>query len=109
MINLEDTFKYFLQREIIFSIENKVIKRGKLILCNIKDFYITFYLRYQNEQKKYELPYPFKITRENNKLLLNYELRTLAHNNDDLLFKLQSLNKKKNTKIFNSVVTISVV
>ena len=109
MINLEDTFKYFLQRENTFSIDNKIIKRGKLILCNIKDFYITFYLKYQNEQKKYELPYPFTISTSNNKLFLNYELKTLACNNDELLFKLQSLSKKKNTKIFNSVVTISVV
>lgn len=109
MMNLEQTLNYFLQREITFTIDNKVVKRGKLILCNIKDFYITFYLKHNDDQKRYELPYPFNIESTNAGVIMDYSLETIAGNNTELLYKLQSLNKKKNTKIFNSKVVIAEV
>ncbi len=109
MINLEQTLNYFLQREIAFTIDNKVVKRGKLILCNIKDFYITFYLKHNDEQKRYELPYPFAVESTDKGIVMDYTLETIASSNMELLFKLQSLTKKKNTKTFNNKVTITEV
>lgn len=108
-MNLERTLNYFLQREISFSIDNKVVKRGKLILCNVRDFYITFYLKHNNEQKRYELPYPFSLKSESNSVVFDYTLDTLSCNSDEMLFKLKSLAKKKNTKIYDSKVIITEV
>lgn len=109
MIDLERTLNYFLQRDVNFTIDEKSVKRGKLILCNIKDFYITFYLKHNNEQKRYELPYPFHVEIKNNSITFDYTLNTLACNNDDLSLKLRSLNKKKNTKIYDNKITISEI
>lgn len=109
MMNIEQTLNYFLQREITFSIDDKVVKRGKLILCNIKDFYITFYLKHNDDQKRYELPYPYAIEATSKGVVMDYTMESLAGSNLDLLFRLKSLNKKKNTKIFNSKVTITEV
>jgi hypothetical protein len=107
MINLERALNYFLQRDIIFTVDNKCVKRGKLILCSIKDFYITFYLKHNDDQKRYELPYPFAIESKNKELVFDYQLSTMACNNVDLLFKLQSLNKKKNSKIYDNKIVIA--
>lgn len=107
MSNLEPYFSNLLQRELVFSIDNKPIKRGKLILFNVKDFTITFFLLHNNEQKRYELPYPFLINSDKDVVSLDYRLETLSHNNDSILIKLRSLNKKKNIKIYDSIVTIS--
>ena len=107
MIDLERALNYFLQRDITFTVDNKCVKRGKLILCSIKDFYITFYLKHNDEQRRYELPYPFAVESKTGELVFDYKLSTMAHNNIDLLFKLQSLNKKKNSKIYDNRITIA--
>jgi|LauGreDrversion4_2_1035121.scaffolds.fasta_scaffold914632_1 hypothetical protein len=109
MINLEQSLNYFLQREITFTVDNKCVKRGKLILCSIKDFYITFYLKHNDDQKRYELPYPFATHGVGKSLVFDYKLSTMACNNVDLLFKLQSLNKKKNSKIYDNQIVIAEV
>lgn len=106
MNDLESTLNYLLQRDLNFIIDGKVVKRGKLILLSIQDYYITFYLKHNNEQKKYELPYPFKFNMHKHQLTFDYTLNTLAHNNDELLFKVRSLTKKKNCKIFDNQVII---
>ena len=52
----ESDFNYFLQRNIVFVLENKIIKEGKLFLYNEKDYYLIFYMRSGNsEQKKFEI------------------------------------------------------
>lgn len=109
MIDLEKTLNYFLQREINFSIDSKTVKRGRLILCNIRDFYITFYLKHNSEQKRYELPYPFEVKITDQGIVFDYTLTTLACNSDSMFYKLKSLGKKKNTKIYDNKVILSEI
>lgn len=106
MIDVERTINTFLQRNTTFLIDNKSIKKGKLVLFNVKDFYLIFHLKSGNDQKKYELPYPFKVYMEEGKIVLDYTIDTLSQNNDNLLYRIMSLNRKKNSKIFNSKIVI---
>lgn len=107
MVDIENYFKYFLQRDIVISIDSKIIKDGKLILFNQRDFYLNFNLKQNNNtQKKFELPYPFDIIKENNYIILSYELSSLSKNDADLYYKLISLNKKHNSRYYNSKVLI---
>lgn len=107
MDDIEDKFKYFLQRDIVISIDSKIIKEGKLILFNQRDFYLNFNLKNNNqEQKKFELPYPFDVIEEDNHLILSYELESLSKNDAELYYKLISLNKKHNSRYYNSRVLI---
>lgn len=106
MNNLEDTLNYLLQRDLNFIIDGKIVKRGKLILLSIQDYYITFYLKHNNEQKKYELPYPFKFHKDGHQLVLDYKLSTLTHNNANLLFRVCGLSRKKSCKMFDNTVII---
>ena len=107
MDNIEQYFNYFLQRDVVFSFENKIIKEGKLILFSKKDYYIIFYIKNNNgEQKKYEIPYPFNILKEEKYLKISYKLEEISKNNSELYFRLMSLNQKNNSRFYNSVITM---
>jgi hypothetical protein len=102
--DLESNLNNFLQRNVSFIVNNKSVKKGKLLLFTIKDFYITFFLKINNEQKKFELPYPFATKTKGLTAELNYSLETLSQNCDHLFFKLKSLTPKTNTKIYNNII-----
>jgi|Laugresu1bdmlbdd_1035124.scaffolds.fasta_scaffold04408_3 hypothetical protein len=103
---LENNLNNFLQRDVNFICNSKSIKKGKLLLFTIKDFYITFMLRVNNEQKKFELPYPFFSETKGLTAEMNYSLNEIAHNCDHLYFKLKSITPKTNAKIYDNVVYI---
>jgi hypothetical protein len=107
MYNIEDYFKYFLQRDIVISVDSKIIKEGKLILFNQKDYYLNFNLKNNNqEQKKFEIPYPFSVKFEHNYLTLSYELNSISKSDPELFYKLVSLNKKSNSRYYNTKILI---
>jgi hypothetical protein len=107
MDNIEKYFNYFLKREVVFSVDNKIIKEGKLILFNQKDYYIIFYIKNGNgEQKKYEIPYPFNIKKEGNYLKISYKLEDISKNDSELFYRLMSLNQKYNSRFYNSTITM---
>jgi hypothetical protein len=109
MINkesIEKKISNLLQRNVKFIINNKVIRSGKLLIFNIKDFYASFTIVSENDTKVYELPYPFSVNIEENRVEFDYTLDTLAGNNTMLLYKLKVLNRVKKNKMFNNKVVI---
>jgi hypothetical protein len=103
----EKDFNYFLQRNIVFVLDNKIIKEGKLFLYNEKDYYLIFYMKSNNnEQKKFEVPYPFAIHKHNNYLVLDYSLSTISGGDSELYYKLVSLNQNSNSRFYNSKIII---
>jgi len=97
-----------LQRNVKFIINNKVIRSGKLIIFNIKDFYTTFTISggVGRDNKVYELPYPFAVNILENGIEFDYTLDTLSKGNKMLFYKLKVLNRIKKNKIFNNKVII---
>ena len=81
--HMEQTFMPFLQRNVQFVVDKKIIKKGKQLLFSMKAFYLSFTIT--NDKgipKTYEIPYPFKIsTKDDDTLILNYEISTLAKEN----------------------------
>lgn len=108
MYDIENEFKFFLQRDIVISSNSKILKEGKLMLFNQKDYYFYIYLKIGNNstQKKIEIPYPFKIKKEKNYLILDYTLSAISENDSDLYYRLMSLNQKSNSKFYNSKIII---
>ena len=103
----ENDFNYFLQRNIVFVLENKIIKEGKLFLYNEKDYYLIFYMRSNNnEQKKFEIPYPFDIKRINNYLVLDYSLSAISGGDSELYYRLISLNQNSNSRFYNNKILV---
>ncbi len=105
MHNIESKFNYFLQRDVVFSMDNKIIKEGKLILFSQKDYYLIFHLKNSNgDNKKYELPYPFNIDKENNYLMFDYKIESISKNDSELYYRLLSLNKNQVSRFYNNKV-----
>jgi hypothetical protein len=105
MDNIDSNFNYFLQRDVVFSMDNKIIKEGKLILFSQKDYYLIFHLKNNNgEHKKYELPYPFSIERNSNYLTFDYKIESISKNDSELYYRLLSLNKNQVSRFFNSKI-----
>ena len=46
--HLESILNTLLQRNLNFQINNKIVKRGKLVLFSVKDYYITFFVKFGN-------------------------------------------------------------
>ena len=97
-----------LQRKLKFTVNNKVIKRGKLLLFIIKDFYLNFVLvNDKGERKYYEVPYPYSVqeTPEGN-VVLDYTLDTLSQNNKMLFYRLKVVNRIKKSKLYDSKLIV---
>ena len=59
---------------IIYNNPNKPLKKGKLKLFKVKEFYyVLTLLNEKNELKEYELPFPFKTEFKNDHLKSKYE------------------------------------
>lgn len=106
MLDLEKKLSYFLQRDLVFSVDSKILKEGKLILVSVKDYYVQFYLKSGSENKLFELPYPFDIEMMNGYALFYYDIESISHGDVDLYYRLLSLSKKANTKLYNSILMI---
>ncbi|MGA1046607.1 MAG: hypothetical protein ACO3UU_01230 [Minisyncoccia bacterium] len=110
MINkesLEKKISNLLQRRVSFSVNNKITRSGKLIIFDVKDFYINFTIDTNNKDyKTYELPYPFSVNIGKDYVEFDYTLDTLASGNKMLYYKLKALNRVKKNKIFNNKVII---
>lgn len=106
MADLEKKLSYLLQRDLVFSVDSKIIKEGKLILVSIKDYYVQFYLKCDGENKLFELPYPFDVEILNGYALFYYDIESISHGDADLYYRLLSLNRKTNSKLYNSILMI---
>jgi hypothetical protein len=106
-MNIETKLKYFLQRDIVLSLNSKILKEGKLVLFSEKDYYLYLYLKHGNsQQKKIEIPYPFDITIKDNYLILDYTLASISKNDSELYYRLMSLNQKNNSKFYNNKILL---
>lgn len=109
MTDVDEYFNYFLQRDIAFYLDDKIIKKGKLALITQKDYYYVFNIYIDGILRKIEYPYPFLVERIDNGLLFNYHLTSLGIGNDDLYYRYLSLNKNGNSKLYDKILKFEVV
>ena len=108
--HIDKVLSALLQHTLSFELENKQIRKGKLILYAIKDFHLHLMLQTdKSDLKQFIMPFPFSVQRTDTGVLLNYTLDTLANNNTDLLLKLKTLARKKNTRYFNAIVNCKII
>lgn len=108
--HVENKLKQLLQRNISLQIKDKVLKEGRLILFNIKDFYVIFTLRNaKGEVKKYETPLPFDSYIKDGVCVFDYQFNRLTTKNSPLYFKIVTLTSTKKSKFYNAVMHIRPV
>ena len=108
---LQECMKTVLQRDIKLVINNKVIREGKLILFNLKDYYIEcMFIVKDNQRKTYEIPAPFAIDIHENKILFDYTIETATNNNlnNNVAIKMLALEAGKKSKFYDNVLTIEI-
>mgnify|MGYP001173468250 CR=1 FL=1 len=107
-----DILKHALQRSVVFDVNGKTLRQGKIILFNIKDFYITFnILTPKDVVKTYELPMPFEITLLDHGILCDYSISNMSRNNNVTEYLIRTIYNKfgKKSKLYNSKLTIKFV
>ena len=110
MTDIIDTLlKPLLQRDIIFSFKQKNYKSGKLLLYKLSGNYMSFIVVNEKKRETFEIPFPYSAYLEKSKVHFDYKLETLAENDFDLLIVLKGVNKIKNSRFYDSVLTISVL
>ena len=101
--------KTLLQRDIKLTINNKVLREGKLILFNLRDYYIECTLiNKNNQQKVYEIPVPFDIDIQSKHILFNYGIKQVAKRDVEniVTIKMLSSNIGKKSKFYDNTLTI---
>ena len=108
---LENDLANLLLHDIVVYINpEKALKKGKLKLFSVKEFYFVLTLENdKKELKEYELPMPFKWKLNHNHMIFDYKLESFAKNNEFVLFKGKVLNFKKKSKLYNNMVVLSAV
>ena len=101
-----------LQHNVTFALESKIVKRGRIILFCVKDFFCVFTLVCEEKNNKkiiYEIPYPFAFNITNKKAVFDYTINTFCKMNKHLHDIIKTLGIEKTSKLFNKRLTISIV
>jgi hypothetical protein len=107
---VEQNFKNFFLNNVNFVINEKVIKKGKLINIAIKDFFICFQLEIQKGGiKTFEIPYPYELSTKKKHILFDYRLDTLTHNDPIKFVKAKNFKPKKNSKFYDVQMIMKIV
>ena len=109
--DLEKACKFLLQKEITLELNNKVYKKGKLLLFYQKNFYITFVMDTAKKLKdKIEIPIPYDIEmyEDENLLYFDYRIKSLSKYAPQIETNLIVYPKKiTGNKFWNSILSIN--
>jgi len=105
--NIDNDLKNYFQKNIVLTLRSKQYKKGKLINFKLSGCYLSFIMLTEKKKETFEIPFPFNIKREPNKLVFDYTLESLAEQDFELLVNLKATNQVKKCKFFNTTLTIS--
>ena len=106
---IDTLIKPFLQKEVIFSFKHKNYKSGKLLLYKLSGNYLSFIVVNEKKRETFEIPFPYSAEGNTSKVNFDYRLNTLAENDFELLIALRGVTKIKNSRFYDSVLTISAL
>ena len=96
--------KPFLLKNIIIKTDKKVLKRGKLKIFQVKQYYINLTLEYNDANKSYEIPYPYKMSYAGDAGILNYHLSSFIPSRQ--INKVKFLDSSSRSKLYDTLVYI---
>lgn len=109
---IEKNLEKFLQKQVVFALDTKILKKGKLILFCIKDFFCIFTLICEEKNNKkimYEIPYPFELVKTPTKLMFDYTITSFTKGRSDLLAAFKKINIGKPSKLLNRKISLYTV
>jgi hypothetical protein len=106
---IDNLIKPYLQKNIAFTFKHKTYKSGKLLLYKLSGNYLSFVIVNEKKKETFEIPFPYSVEGDLSKLQFDYRLDTLAENDFELLIALRGVTKVKNSRFYDSVLTISAL
>jgi hypothetical protein len=103
--NIECDLKPFLLQNVVFMLNNKVIKKGRLQIINTKQFFLKFNLQTPDGIKVFEIPYPYKYNIAGNRCTFEYTLSSMCNSSKSHIFyKLKTLSHKGCNKMYDNTL-----
>jgi len=102
-VSLEKFSEYlkpYLLQDVAICTDRKIIRKGKLVIFQLKQHYVKLILEDNVRTRIYEVPYPFEITTQGSKTIFCYKLDRLC-NFGDLDLQVKLLDSSKKSKIYN--------
>jgi hypothetical protein len=94
-----------LQKQIVFAIGDKIIKKGRLILFRRVHYYIQISLMNEkNIRENFEIPIPFRVENYKEEGLLYFDYRLQSLN----VKSLPRIPEKISSTYFNKILELSV-
>lgn len=107
---IEETLKYLLQRQITFTINDRVIKKGKLVIFKQNNYCVDLHLNQSQTKKEglliYTIPIPFTIIKTSQNILFDYRLVSLVRSNERLLQMVKNIAPARKTKFYDTILNI---
>tara|TARA_R100001082_G_scaffold80812_1_gene47826 strand:- start:218 stop:556 length:339 start_codon:yes stop_codon:yes gene_type:complete len=101
---ITDFLKPYLLQDIVIRTDKKVLKRGKLKIFQVKQYYVNLTLEYNGANKSYEIPYPYKTYRDEDVAVLNYQLSSFIPQKQ--MNRVKFLDSSSKSKIYNNLVYV---
>ncbi len=105
---LEDVIEHIkphLLSDIVIKTDKKVLKKGKLMIFQVKQHYLRLMIEIAGNLKMYELPYPFDVKTDDGITTFNYKLKTFLKD-DDLQLQAKLMDTSNKSKIYDNLVYI---
>lgn len=97
-----------LQKNVIFNIGAKTIRKGTLLLYNINEYYIKFTIKTNKGLiKTYDVPYPYDVSQGDNCVCMSYTLQDFCRGNSVKEEFIRRLPPTGNNKLYDSKLIIT--
>lgn len=109
MDKIEQNLKSLVLQNVEFTLDGKILKRGKIRLFNTKQFFIRFKLESDGDIKDWELPYPYFLEPVENGFMFNYCVSSFCPPTELTFYKMKLANKGTSSRLHDSQVRVMVV
>ena len=101
----------FLQKELVFKLNEQSFKRGQLIIYSHGYFTFLFTIRNHRKNKNeiLKIPVPFSTTMEDNKVTFDYRIKTLFTGNKMIEDAFKEVKKPNISKFYDKLLTIEAI
>jgi hypothetical protein len=103
---VEDHLKDLLQSTVQFRLNNKIWRRGKILLFNQKGFNIEFLILYKDKKSRFEIPIPFEACSKEKSLFLSYKFNDLSGGDKKITEMLHSLSFISKSKFYDNTLEL---
>jgi len=102
--------KNLLLKQVIFTLGEKTVRRGKLMLFTHDEYYVKFILQTSKSlNKNYEIPYPFRVLHGDSFVKFSYTIADLCKKNQRKIDMVEQNIPEVVNKFHDTRLTITII